>query len=44
LSGALNCQRVVIQNIDGEADRLCRLLSIKHPELKLNWEPFDCKF
>jgi hypothetical protein len=27
LSGASNCQRVVIQNIDGEADRLCRLLS-----------------
>lgn len=44
LSGAVNCRRVVIQNLKGEAEAICKMLSVKHADLKLNWIPFDNEF
>jgi hypothetical protein len=44
LSKATKCTRVIVQNINGEADRICKEMRLKHPELNLNWESFDKAF
>lgn len=44
LSKATKCEQVVIQNIDGEADRICREMRLEHQELNLKWQPLEQSF
>jgi hypothetical protein len=44
LSKATKCKQVIVQNIEGEADRICREMRLKHSELKFHWEPFEQAF
>lgn len=44
LAHAKQCKRLVIQNRPGEAERLCQMLSVEHPELGIPLVPHVCEF
>ena len=44
LTRAKQCKRVVIQNRPGEAEQICRMLAVEHPELGNLLEPYACDF
>ena len=44
LAHAKRCRRLVIQNRPGEAERICAMLSVEHPELGIPLVPYDCEF
>jgi hypothetical protein len=44
LARGRQCNRLVIQNQPGEADRICRLLSVEHPDLGVPLVPHGCEF
>ncbi|HTV42696.1 MAG TPA: hypothetical protein VMF08_19185 [Candidatus Sulfotelmatobacter sp.] len=44
LSKATKCREVIVQNVNGEAERICREMSRKHRDLQLRWEPFERAF
>ena len=44
LAHAKQCQRLVVQNRPGEAERICSLLSVEHPELVIPLVPYGGEF
>jgi hypothetical protein len=44
LARARHCKRLVIQNRPGEAEQICRILAVEHPELGNLLEPYACDF
>ena len=44
LAHAKQCQRLVIQNRTGEAEQICRMLSVEHPNLGIPLVPYGCEF
>jgi len=44
LARARQCKRLVIQNRPGEAQQICRMLAVEHPELRNMLEPYGCDF
>ena len=44
LGKAENCERGVIQNLPGEAEKICEMLKVMHPEIQIPWIPYSAKF
>jgi len=44
LARARQCKRLVIQNRPGEAERICRILSVEHPEIEIPLVPHGFEF
>ena len=44
LARARQCKRLVIQNRPGEAEQICRMLSVEHPDLGIPLVPHGCDF
>jgi hypothetical protein len=44
LTHAKRCKRLVVQNRPGEAEQICRTLSVEQPELGMTLEPYGCEF
>jgi len=44
LARAKQCKRLVIQNRPGEAEQICRMLAVEHPELRNSLAPYACDF
>ncbi len=44
LARAKQCERLVVQNLPGEAEKICQILSVEHPELVVPLVPYGCEF
>jgi len=44
LAHARQCKRLVIQNRPGEAEKICRMLSVEHRDLAIPLVPHACEF
>ncbi len=44
LARAGQCKRLVIQNRPGEAENICQMLSVEHPDLGIPLVPHGCEF
>lgn len=44
LAKATRCKKFVIQNRPGEAEGICRRLSVEHSELGISWQPYPEEF
>ena len=44
LARARQCKRLVIQNRPGEAEKICQMLSVEHPDLGIPLVPHGCEF
>ena len=44
LAHAKKCRRLVIQNQPGQAERICRMLSVEHPEIAISLVPYGSEF
>jgi hypothetical protein len=44
LNRAKQCSRLVIQNRPGEAEKICRVLSVEYPDLGIPLVPHGCEF
>lgn len=44
LSRARKCKRLVIQNRPGDAERICQMLKVEHPEIGIPAQPYGIEF
>jgi len=44
LAKATACRRIVVQNLPGEAERICAMLKVEHPEITIRLEPYRAEF
>lgn len=44
LAHAKQCKSLVIQNRPGEAEKICQMLSVEHPDLGIRLVPYSCDF